>query len=72
MSEIDSASDRGKLVEALFYGYTVLGFDSDGCKTGACYLSHCGLGGNNLDGFIAEMKNAFDGARADSTGEEAA
>lgn len=57
--------DRAKLVEALFYGYKVLGFDTDGCETGACYLAHCGLGGNNLDAFIGGMKQAFDEARAE-------
>ena len=65
MSTQEIAADRAKLIEALFHGYKVLGFDTDGCETGACYLSHCGLGGNNLDAFIAEMEQAFKDARAD-------
>lgn len=58
-------SDRAKLVEALFYGYRALGFDTDDCKHGKCFLAHTGPGGNNLDSFIALMKRSFDEARAD-------
>jgi len=57
--------DRAKLVQALFDGYQILGFDTDGCKDGACMLAHAGLGGNNLDAYIKLCTDAFKEARKD-------
>lgn len=60
-----STEDRAKLVEALFEGYKVLGFDTDGDRTGAEMLSHTGLGGNDLEAYIKVCTGAFAEARAD-------
>ena len=57
--------DRARLIEALFEGYKVLGFDTDGCESGACMLAHTGLGGNNLDAYLALMARVFADVRAD-------
>lgn len=53
-------TDEEKLVEALFYVYRRSGGWSSDCKTGACMLSHCGLGGGSLDGFIRMVKAQVD------------
>ena len=48
-----------ELIECLFQGYRVLGFDTDGDRTGMAMLSHTGLGGHNLEAFIEIMNAAF-------------
>ncbi|MFI2563061.1 hypothetical protein [Paenarthrobacter sp. NPDC018779] len=62
-------SDCEQLIECLFRGYKILGFDTDGDGTGMEMLAHAGLGGNNLSAFIKIMDQAFIEAREDMDGE---
>ena len=63
MRATQAEADKAALIETLFYGYLTLGFDADGCKDGACFLAHSGLGGNNLDAFLRQMRDCFSEAR---------
>ena len=59
-------SNEAKLIEALFQGYQILGFDTDGCRDGLCYFAHVPEDGNGkIDNFIAQMTDAFKEARKD-------
>lgn len=65
--ESRAASDRDKLIEALFQGYKILGFDTDGCTDGDCFYSHVwGPGdGDRMDRFCRMMVETFKEARRD-------
>lgn len=65
MSAVEPTNEV-KLIEALFQGYKILGFDTDNCVDGMCYFAHVSEGGKGkLDNFITQMTDAFKEARKD-------
>jgi hypothetical protein len=74
---LDAAEARSAaLIEAMFAIYVLNGSDPDGDRTGAAFLSHCGIGGNDLDSFIrlvhASMDETIAECREESTRADAA
>lgn len=61
LDALDAAErDRAALIEAMFHIYVRNGADTDGDRTGAEFLSHCGIGGSNLEAFIKSVHAAMD------------